>query len=196
MTHTQPDGFLAVPETGTGPGVLVLHAWWGLNETIKVVCAENERLGSDNCAALSAAATWRGVKLTASRLRQSPLVMIAEIERMLPERFVHRNAAKRHSLIFFLFVVIMIGRAASACFSRPAATAGLSSPASCFINHRGRAPVGGLGWFSCGPVWAEEPAGLPQAEAEEPVGPPQAANKEERSQPPFSAGHTRNHPKL
>ncbi len=38
MSHNQPDGFLAVPETGTGPGVLVLHAWWGLNETIKVVC--------------------------------------------------------------------------------------------------------------------------------------------------------------
>ena len=96
----------------------------------------------------------------------------------------------------------MIVRAASACFSRPATTAGLSSPASCFINHRGRAPVGR---FSCGPVWAEEPVGLPQAEehvglpqavAEEPVGLPQAANKEEWSQPPFSAGHTRNHPKL
>ena len=38
MTHPQPDGFLALPATGTGPGVLVLHAWWGLNETIKTVC--------------------------------------------------------------------------------------------------------------------------------------------------------------
>lgn len=56
--------------------------------------------------------------------------------------------------------------------------------------------MGGLGWFSCGPVWAEEHVGLPQAVAEEPVGLPQAANKEEWSQPPFSAGHTRNHPKL
>src|SRR5512144_1064561 len=34
----QPDGFLAVPPTGKGPGVLVLHAWWGLNDTIKAFC--------------------------------------------------------------------------------------------------------------------------------------------------------------
>jgi carboxymethylenebutenolidase len=38
MTHSQPQGFLAVPPTGTGPGVLVLHAWWGLNDTIKAFC--------------------------------------------------------------------------------------------------------------------------------------------------------------
>ena len=38
MTHPQPQGFLALPPTGAGPGVLVLHAWWGLNDTIKGVC--------------------------------------------------------------------------------------------------------------------------------------------------------------
>jgi len=38
MSHTQPDGFLAVPPAGNGPGVLVLHAWWGLNDTIKAFC--------------------------------------------------------------------------------------------------------------------------------------------------------------
>jgi len=38
MTHSQPDGFLAVPPTGKGPGVLVLHASWGLNDTIKAFC--------------------------------------------------------------------------------------------------------------------------------------------------------------
>ncbi len=38
MTHSQPQGFLAVPPSGKGPGVLVLHAWWGLNETIKAFC--------------------------------------------------------------------------------------------------------------------------------------------------------------
>jgi carboxymethylenebutenolidase len=35
---TQPDGFVAVPASGTGKGVLVLHAWWGLNDTIKDLC--------------------------------------------------------------------------------------------------------------------------------------------------------------
>lgn len=38
MTQAQPRGFLAVPPTGKGPGVLVLHAWWGLNDTIKAFC--------------------------------------------------------------------------------------------------------------------------------------------------------------
>ena len=38
MTTSQALGFLAAPNSGTGPGVLVLHAWWGLNDTIKAVC--------------------------------------------------------------------------------------------------------------------------------------------------------------
>jgi len=38
MTHTQPQGYLALPTTGKGSGVLVLHAWWGLNDTIKAFC--------------------------------------------------------------------------------------------------------------------------------------------------------------
>jgi carboxymethylenebutenolidase len=38
MTHSQPQGFLAVPPTDKGPGVLVLHAWWGLNDTMKAFC--------------------------------------------------------------------------------------------------------------------------------------------------------------
>ena len=45
MAHTQPEGFLAEPETGTGPGVLVLHAWWGLNDTIKEVCRRLAQAG-------------------------------------------------------------------------------------------------------------------------------------------------------
>ena len=40
MTHSQPQGFLAVPPTGKGPGVLVLHAWWGLNDTMKAFCSQ------------------------------------------------------------------------------------------------------------------------------------------------------------
>ncbi|NLF77298.1 MAG: dienelactone hydrolase family protein [Chloroflexi bacterium] len=38
MASNQPDGYLALPPDDTGPGVLVLHAWWGLNATIKTVC--------------------------------------------------------------------------------------------------------------------------------------------------------------
>lgn len=36
--QTQPDGFLALPPNGSGAPVLVLHAWWGLNDTIKAFC--------------------------------------------------------------------------------------------------------------------------------------------------------------
>jgi carboxymethylenebutenolidase len=43
--HSQPDGFLAAPPSGSGPGVLVLHAWWGLNDTIKNVCTRLAEAG-------------------------------------------------------------------------------------------------------------------------------------------------------
>ena len=38
MPLTQPDGYLAIPPTGKGSAVLVLHAWWGLNDTMKAFC--------------------------------------------------------------------------------------------------------------------------------------------------------------
>ncbi len=31
-------GYLAAPEHGGGPGVLVLHAWWGLTEPFRQIC--------------------------------------------------------------------------------------------------------------------------------------------------------------
>jgi carboxymethylenebutenolidase len=31
-------GYLAIPRKGNGPGVLVLHAWWGLNDFFKSLC--------------------------------------------------------------------------------------------------------------------------------------------------------------
>ncbi len=38
-------GYLAMPERGEGPGVLVLHAWWGLNDTIRAVCTQLAEAG-------------------------------------------------------------------------------------------------------------------------------------------------------
>jgi carboxymethylenebutenolidase len=43
-------GYLAVPQTGHGPGVLVLHAWWGLTPFFKNVC---DRLASEGFVALA-----------------------------------------------------------------------------------------------------------------------------------------------
>jgi carboxymethylenebutenolidase len=31
-------GYLALPDAGAGPGILVLHAWWGLTDHIRGVC--------------------------------------------------------------------------------------------------------------------------------------------------------------
>jgi len=45
MTLAQPQGFLAVPPTDKGPGVLVLYAWWGLNDTIKALCTRLAEAG-------------------------------------------------------------------------------------------------------------------------------------------------------
>jgi len=38
MANTYSDGYLAHPVSGKGRPVLVLHAWWGLNDTIKAFC--------------------------------------------------------------------------------------------------------------------------------------------------------------
>jgi carboxymethylenebutenolidase len=42
--------YLAVPESGTGAGVLVLHAWWGLTPIFTDVC---DRLAADGYVALA-----------------------------------------------------------------------------------------------------------------------------------------------
>jgi carboxymethylenebutenolidase len=35
---TYAPAYVAVPEQGAGPGVVVLHAWWGLNDVFKRLC--------------------------------------------------------------------------------------------------------------------------------------------------------------
>lgn len=45
MDREQPDGYLAVPTAGSDGAVLVLHAWWGLNETMKAFCRRLSEAG-------------------------------------------------------------------------------------------------------------------------------------------------------
>jgi carboxymethylenebutenolidase len=47
---SQAYGYLAVPESGAGPGVLVLQEWWGLVPQIKRVC---DRLAGEGFVALA-----------------------------------------------------------------------------------------------------------------------------------------------
>ena len=47
---TQGEGYLATPESGSGPGVIVIQEWWGLNDQIKGVA---ERLATEGFVALA-----------------------------------------------------------------------------------------------------------------------------------------------
>ena len=50
MTTANFPGYLAIPANGKGTGVLVLHPWWGLNDTIKQVCNRLAHEGYVVCA--------------------------------------------------------------------------------------------------------------------------------------------------
>jgi carboxymethylenebutenolidase len=55
---TKGQGYLAVPDSGSGPGVVVLQEWWGLNDQIREVC---DRFASEGFVAL-APDIFRGVE--------------------------------------------------------------------------------------------------------------------------------------
>lgn len=44
-TRRQGDAYLVQPDTGPGPGVLVLHSWWGLTDGVKQVTERFADLG-------------------------------------------------------------------------------------------------------------------------------------------------------
>jgi len=54
---SQGQGYLALPASGSGPGVVVLQEWWGVNDQIKEVC---DRFASEGFVAL-APDIYRGV---------------------------------------------------------------------------------------------------------------------------------------
>jgi len=47
---TTPLHYIAIPKKGKGPGVLVLHSWWGLNDFFKSLC---DRLANAGFVALA-----------------------------------------------------------------------------------------------------------------------------------------------
>jgi carboxymethylenebutenolidase len=68
------NGYLALPKSGHGPGIMVLHAWWGLNPFIKDFC---ERLAMEGFVAFApdlyqgkVATTIEEAKRLRSKLKQ------------------------------------------------------------------------------------------------------------------------------
>jgi carboxymethylenebutenolidase len=45
MENQHPAGYLATSSAGNGRAVLVLHAWWGLNDTIRAFCDRLAKYG-------------------------------------------------------------------------------------------------------------------------------------------------------
>jgi len=81
-------GYLAVPQTGHGPGVLVLHAWWGLTPFFKNVC---DRLASEGFVALAP-----------DRYGGPTAATIEEAEVLLRQESPERTEAQLTSAVDFL----------------------------------------------------------------------------------------------
>jgi carboxymethylenebutenolidase len=73
---SEDSGYLAVPESGSGPGVVVIQEWWGLNDQIKEVCDTYAEAGF----VALAPDLYRG-KLTTEPDEAGKLVMSLNLER-------------------------------------------------------------------------------------------------------------------
>jgi len=80
-------GYLAVPESGTGPGVLVLHAWWGLTPVFTDVC---DRLAATGYVALAPSLYADGV--TAATIAEAEELRDAHDEEAVAEPVVQAAA--------------------------------------------------------------------------------------------------------
>jgi carboxymethylenebutenolidase len=114
-------GYLALPDAGRGPGVLVLHAWWGLNDAVRDLC---DRLAGEGFVAL-APDLFGGASATA----------VDDAERLLGEadadRLAHLTRSSLHTL-----------RALDVVDSDAVGLVGLSMGASMAMWLAARVPVG------------------------------------------------------
>ncbi len=91
MRMESPEHYLAIPKRGSGPGVLVLHSWWGLNAFFRGVC---DRLASKGFVALApdlydgkvaaTAQAARALRAASSGRRREPIYkfLIRKIEHL------------------------------------------------------------------------------------------------------------------
>lgn len=88
---TTPPHYLAVPKSGSGPGVLVLHSWWGLNPFFKRLCDRFSRAGFVALApdlyagrVATTAAEAKAIRSESTAKRKTPAykLLIAAIEQL------------------------------------------------------------------------------------------------------------------
>lgn len=88
-------GYLATPEVGGGPGVVVLHAWWGLTEPFQQVC---DRLAEAGFVAL-APDLYRGK--TATTIEEAQALADAldpEVERVRGDIAAAARYLRQHAM--------------------------------------------------------------------------------------------------
>ena len=82
------NGYLALPSQPNAPGVIVLHAWWGLNQIFKNLC---DRLASEGFVAFAP-------DLNESRVAQT----IDEAKEIMSELSFERKSAVANAAVDFL----------------------------------------------------------------------------------------------
>ena len=85
MSAIQPQGYLALPETKSGPGLVVLHAWWGLNQFFMDLC---DRLAAEGFVAFAP-------DLNEGRIAQT----VPEAEQIMSELSFERKQAIAAALV-------------------------------------------------------------------------------------------------
>ncbi len=81
-------GYLAIPANGEGPGVIVMHAWWGLNQFFKDLC---DRLAAEGFVAFAP-------DLNEGRIAQT----VEEAEQIMSELSFERKQAVAAALVDFM----------------------------------------------------------------------------------------------
>src|SRR5215208_8492579 len=91
--EAQNRAYLALPERGTGAGVLVLHAWWGLTPVFTDVC---DRLAATGYVALAPSLYADGV--TAATIAEAEELRDAHDEEAVAEPVVQAAAEQLRGL--------------------------------------------------------------------------------------------------
>jgi carboxymethylenebutenolidase len=87
-------GYLSVPDSGSGPGVIVIQEWWGLNDQIKEVC---DAYAAAGFVAL-APDLYRG-ELTAEPDEAGKLMMSLNLERAGKDMSGAIDALRQHPAV-------------------------------------------------------------------------------------------------